>query len=91
MLYLFAIIFGLTYGGFSVLEQPVIAELFGLRSLGLLSGFIGLGFTVGGAVGPWLGGRIFDVFGSYQLAFLACGLISAIGFILVLLLRPLKQ
>lgn len=91
MLYLFAIIFGFTYGGFSALEQPVIADLFGLRSLGLLSGFIGWGFTVGGAVGPWLGGRIFDIFGSYQLAFLASGVASAIGFLLVLFLKPLKQ
>ncbi|MFH1003199.1 MAG: MFS transporter [Chloroflexota bacterium] len=89
MLYLFAVIFGFTYGGFSALEQPVIAELFGLRSLGLLSGFIGWAFTIGGAVGPWLGGRIFDTAGSYQTAFLACGAVSALGLVLVALLRPL--
>ena len=52
MLYLFAIVFGITYGGFSALEQPVIAELFGLRSLGLLSGFMGWAFTIGGPSAP---------------------------------------
>ena len=44
--------------------------------------------TIGGAIGPLLAGRIFDMKGSYQLAFLVCAILSITGLILISLLRP---
>ncbi|MDH5695803.1 MAG: MFS transporter [Dehalococcoidia bacterium] len=88
MLYLFAAIFGFAYGGVVVLESPLIAELFGLSSHGVILGIVAFGYTVGGAVGPILAGRIFDIIGSYQVAFLICAVLGILGIILASLLKP---
>ena len=68
-LYLFAAIYGFAHGGFFAIISPLIAELFGTKSHGANYGMImsfGMG---GGAIGPIVTGRIFDVTHSYQIAF----------------------
>ena len=72
------------------MTSPLIAELFGLSSHGTLFGIIFFGGTVGGAIGPPLAGYIFDVTGSYQLAFIICAVAGVIALILALLLRPMS-
>ena len=84
---LFAVVFGIAYGGFIVLFSPSVAELFGLNSHGVILGIITFVGTIGGAIGPVLAGGIFDATDSYTLAFVGCGIISTIGLILTLLLR----
>ena len=91
MLYLFAVIYGFAHGGFFTIPSPLVAELFGLSSHGAIFGTIFFAGTIGGAIGPPLAGRIFDVTGSYQLAFLICAVASVIVFILALLLRPVGK
>jgi MFS family permease len=88
MFYPFAVIFGISYGGFLALLSPVAAEIFGLRSAGILLGFLHFGMAIGEAAGPVLSGRVFDVTGSYHLAFLVSGIIAAIGVILTLMVTP---
>jgi MFS family permease len=88
MFYLFAVIFGVGYGGLAALMSPVPAELFGLRSIGTIVGVVMCSFTIGGAIGPVLAGRIFDVTGSYNVAFLTCTAVGITGIILSVLLRP---
>jgi len=88
MLYLFAVIFGFAYGGLAAMESPIVAELFGLSSHGVVMGVASFGFTAGGAVGPLVAGRIFDMLGSYQIAFLICALVGISGIILAWVLRP---
>ena len=46
---------------------------------------------IGGALGVIAGGRIFDITGSYQLAFIVAMLLSLVGLLLVLFLRPLRD
>jgi len=89
MLYLFAVVFGFAQGGCATTESPLIAELFGLSSHGLIFGVIGIGFTLGAATGPLLTGYIFDVTGNYELAFLVCAAICIVGLVLTALLRPI--
>ena len=91
MLYLFAIIFGFTQGGMGVSESPLVAKLFGLSSHGLIFGVAGLGFTFGAAIGPLLAGYIFDVTGSYQLAFIIAGISGTIALVLTIALRPMRH
>jgi MFS family permease len=88
MLYLFAVIYGFAHGGFFALISPLVAELFGLSSHGVIFGIIIFSGTIGGAIGPLLAGRIFDVTGSYQLVFLIIAVVSVIAFVLSLLVRP---
>lgn len=91
MLCLFAVVFGFAYGGVITSESPMVAELFGLDSHGVLFGTISFGFTIGGAVGPVLAGHILDITGSYQVAFLVCAIVAIIAFILTWLLRPIGE
>lgn len=88
MFYLFAVIFGFGYGGWAALLSPIVAELFGLSSLGVILGAVTFGLAIGEAVGPALAGRIFDITSSYQPAFLVCAALSIVAIILALFLRP---
>jgi len=65
----FLILFGLGLGGGAVLIPLLIGECFGLRAFGKVLGVVMISATLGAATGPVLTGRIFDVMGSYQLAF----------------------
>ena len=88
MFYVFAVIFGLSYGGFTLLLPVVTAELFGLASLGIIIGGITFMTTLGDAVGAPVSGTIFDITGSYRLAFLTIIGICTVAVILsVFLLR----
>ena len=87
MLYLFAGMFGFGYGGIAALTSPVVAELFGLSSHGVLLGCMMICAESGSAIGPVVTGHIFDVTSSYNLAFLIYAIIGVIGLILILLLK----
>jgi len=65
----FVILFGLGLGGGAVLVPLLIGEYFGLRAFGKILGVITISSTLGAATGPVMTGRIFDVMGSYDLAF----------------------
>jgi MFS family permease len=91
-LYLFAAIFGFAFGGCATSESPLVAELFGLSSHGLILGAINLlGFTFGAAIGPFIAGSVFDMTNSYQLAFIACAATGIAGLILTIVLKPIKK
>jgi len=91
VLFLFVGVLGFACGGMQVLFSPIIAELFGLSSHGVIlatAAFIG---GIGAAVGPVLAGYVFDTTNSYSLAFIICLVLAAIAIILALLLRPLRR
>ena len=88
MLYLFAIIFAFGYATMVALMSPIIVELFGLSSVGILLGIVNFAATIGCAIGPVLAGWLFDINGSYQLAFLLSAAASLIGLIITLFLKP---
>jgi MFS family permease len=89
-LYLFAAIFGFATGGCAASASPLVAELFGLRSHGLILGIINFGYCIGAALGPFLAGYIFDVTSSYSVAFLVCAAVSVMGLILSVILKRTK-
>jgi len=90
MLYLFAVAFGFGWGT-GTLISPMLAELFGQASLGTILGIIDFTSNLGGTAGPVLGGKIFDMVGSYQPAFLTCFVLSIISIIVILLIRPPRR
>ena len=71
-LYVFAFCFGFPMG----LHAPTIvagaADLFYGKHFGMVNGLLLMGFGLGGAIGPWLGGYIFDATHSYSLGFIIC-------------------
>jgi MFS family permease len=90
MLYLFTVVYGFAHGGFFALTSPLVAELFGIKSHGVIFGIVLFLGTIGGAIGPTVTGRLFDVRGSYQLAFLILVAVSVTGLVMSSFLRPVK-
>lgn len=91
MLFLFAMVFGFAYGG-EVPQIPVVLNrLYGMRAVAALVGAVMFGTTTGGAVGAWLGGKIFDVTSSYQIAFAIAVAASLAGTAITLLLKRQRR
>ena len=90
-LYFFAMIYGFAHGGHFTAISPIVAELFGVSAHGVLFGIVAFSGTVGGAIGPILAGYIFDATAGYNLAFWLCTLMSALGLVLLLLLKPIEK
>lgn len=68
--WIFAAVIGLLWLGTVPLTNGLVAQIFGLRYMSMLTGVIFLGHQLGSFLGAWLGGRIFDQTGSYALAWL---------------------
>ena len=83
---LFAVVavYGFGHGGLFTVVSPLVAETFGMRAHGAIFGTILFFGTIGGALGPIAVGWIFDVTGSYRLAFLMLAALAAPGLALVL-------
>jgi sugar phosphate permease len=69
MLYLYALFFAMGYGVSAPLWPIVTFDLFAGRNFGSVYGFISLFSGWGSAMGVWLGGYVFDLTGSYAVAF----------------------
>ena len=81
---------GLCYGTVFTLFPAVTADFYGVKNLGVNYGLIFTAFGVAGVTGSVLGGKIGDVFGSYQYAFVICGIMVLIGAASALLINPPK-
>lgn len=87
MFYLFAIAFGISWGGLSLVISTMVVGIFGGRSLGTIFGATDTGFALGAAIGPAIGGLLFDVTGVYTIAWLVGAAIMLIIVGLILLTR----
>jgi sugar phosphate permease len=90
LLYVYSICFG--YGG--GLFTPTIfagsADIFYGRYFGTVSGLLLTGMGVGAVFGPWLGGYIYDVTGSYRPAFMLCMACIALSCLILWIAAPRK-
>ena len=68
-LYLFAVVYGFAFGGRATAISVLTAEAFGVSNIGVILGLMDIGWGAGGAIGSAMGGLIFDVTGSYVIAF----------------------
>jgi MFS family permease len=62
------------------LTNGLVAQVFGVRWLGTLFGFVFIGHQLGSFLGVWLGGLVFDATGSYGPIWaggIALGLVAA--------------
>ena len=66
--WIFAAVIGILWLATVPLTNGLIAQIFGLRYMSMLTGVVFLGHQLGSFLGAWLGGRIFDETGSYSLA-----------------------
>ena len=64
--YAFAVAFGLLWLSTVPPTNSIVASIFGVRYLAMLSGFTFLSHQIGSFLGAWLGGRLYDHTGSYD-------------------------
>lgn len=69
MFYTFAIVWGFYQGGLGIASLAMASDFFRGPNLGKIIGVLDAGFLTGSAIGSFLGGFIFDVTGSYFIAF----------------------
>lgn len=92
MFFAVAALFGCGIGGTAPPMTAMVAEYFGLRSVGVIMGVIGIGWAAGCSLGTVMGDLIFDASGSYSIAFLVAGGMAVLALFLALILRaPRKQ
>jgi MFS family permease len=91
MIYLFAAVFGFAYGGCVPLLPVIAGEIYELKSIGAIVGVQMLGVAIGGAIGPLLGGKVWDVTGSYYLAFLVGGICTILALVLLAFIRAPRK
>jgi MFS family permease len=67
---LYAILFGLGFGARGPIITAMMADMYQGKHFGSIYGFINIGNGIGGALGPWLGGYVHDLTGSYKISFI---------------------
>ena len=85
--YLVAATFGFAYGGVMPLYAVLAREYFGQRNLGAVFGAAAMVSSLGMALGPVLGGWIFDTFGRYTWMYLGSAAIG-LGAVAIALAFP---
>lgn len=88
LLYLFAFLFGVAWGNQAVLRFSVATEVFGVTSLGLIVGILGVAESCAATFGSYIAGYIFDISGSYAPSFWMGIVLSASAAVLAGLLKP---
>jgi MFS family permease len=87
MFYLFAIVFGFGWGGFGAPSTALIGDVFGMRSIGAVIGTLAASWALGAAIGPAVGGFIYDIRGSYRIAFAVGAVSSLVATLFVVLIK----
>jgi MFS family permease len=77
----FAALMGFLWLGTVPLTSGLVAQIFGARYLGALFGIVFFSHQIGGFLGAWLGGYLFDLTGNYDVVWMiaiALGVLAAL-------------
>ena len=80
-----AFFIGFGFGGNFVLFARETAQVFGVRSLGIIYPYVFLGYAIAGIAGPYLGGVLFDFSGAYLFSIFLASAMSLAGSLLFLM------
>lgn len=91
--YAFSIVTGLLWLATVPPTSGIVAQMFGLRYMGLLYGIVFLGHQLGSFSGVWLGGYLYDKTGSYDVVWWAACVIALITALLHVFIddRPIAR
>jgi predicted MFS family arabinose efflux permease len=79
--YVFSAVIGLLWLSTVPPTNAVVAQIFGVQYLSMLGGFVFLSHQLGSFMGVWLGGKLFDATGSYNVVWwisVALGIFAAL-------------
>ena len=74
-LYATAAVGGLVWAGSIALSSAILADIYGVRLVGMLYGIAYVGHQVGGTISSWLGGWGYETFGTHWVSFGAAGVL----------------
>ena len=74
-LYAAATIGGIAWAGSIALSSAILADTYGVRSVGILYGWTYFGHQVGAMISSWLGGWAYETYGSHWIAFGSAGVL----------------
>jgi MFS family permease len=86
--YVFASVMGVLWLSTVPPTNAVVAQIFGVRFLSMLGGFVFLSHQVGSFLGVWLGGKLFDATGSYDAVW---WIAVALGVFAALVNQPVRE
>jgi MFS family permease len=86
--YLFAAVIGFLWLSTVPPTNAVVAQIFGAQHLSMLGGFVFLSHQVGSFLGVWLGGKLYDATGSYDVVW---WLAVALGVMAMLANLPVRE
>jgi MFS family permease len=83
----FVLVYSVAYGGTTVVKATITGEYYGRKNFGTIYGVIQGVSTFGSIAGPLIAGLVYDIKGSYYLAFTSFSLMMAFTALLTLLLK----
>lgn len=86
--YVFGFIMGFLWLSTVPLTNGAIATIFGVKNLSMLGGFVFLAHQVGAFLGGWLGGKMYDLVGSYDSVWIIS---IGLGIMAALINLPIKE
>jgi MFS family permease len=86
--YVFSAVMGLLWLSTVPPTNAVIAQIFGVRYLSTLGGFVFVSHQVGSFLGAWLGGKLYEVNGNYNVIW---GVSIALGIFAALINLPVRE
>jgi predicted MFS family arabinose efflux permease len=87
--WVFLIVTGFGWGGLHTLYNFILLTLFGLKEAGKINGSISLAEAMGGGLGIYLTGKVYDISGSYQAPFLLILCLMLLATVVVVFLKPM--
>jgi sugar phosphate permease len=89
--YALVMIVGFTIGNVYMMQTLLVADIFGLVSMGTVFGVVSLAAQVGSGLGPFAMGWLEDVTGSYVVAFSLGAAVTLLSAVVVLFARPARH
>jgi len=86
--YVFASVMGVLWLSTVPVTNAIVAQIFGVQYMSMLSGFVFLSHQVGSFLGVWLGGKLYDMTGSYTIVW---WLAVALSVFAVLMNLPVRE
>jgi predicted MFS family arabinose efflux permease len=86
--YVFSCAMGFLWLSTVPLTSGLVAEIFGVRYLSMLGGIVFLSHQIGSFLGVWLGGRRYDMTGSYDVVW---WIAVALGIFAMLINLPVRE
>jgi len=91
LFYVFAFMFGFAWGSINPSVSALVSEEFGVKNISTIFGMLDVGWAIGGAFGPVLGGLVYDVNSDYSIAFIVCAAAMVLAALLIASIRKSER